>query len=123
MRMVNAHPMDDVVYTPIPDPFGTTPEPNLQPPVDLTNLRDKFADTQRRIEKLEQQVARLSSLCGALAEHNGLNGEQLTAAVAAVEKKRKEVYHCERCGKVLQRGIAKCIYCGTVHPHAAGMLP
>jgi hypothetical protein len=102
-----------------PDPFAGMPvaEPNA------CELGNRLAAAERRLVELEQKLAQVSKICGALAEVADLRGERLATALVAAEKRRAEVFTCTKCRNVLQRAIAKCIYCGATNPHVTQVLP
>ncbi len=82
---------------------------------------------KERVAALEEQQRRVSNLCAALIsliQAKGLaTDEEIATAVESVDKQRREAVLCKKCGKVLQRGLEKCIYCGETHGHVIGVLP
>lgn len=83
-------------------------------PAYILKLGEKLADAEKRLTEMDRRLRRLALQSEVLMERSGLSGEQLDALVKEREKKNAEAWHCTKCGKVLLRALAKCMYCGTI---------
>lgn len=90
-------------------------------PADTETVRRQLADALRRIAELEKRMDRLNTSCEILRaaiRKQGVVDEADFIAIGEDLKKQKEQGRhprCRKCGKVLQRSVDSCIYCGTRH--------
>lgn len=103
-------------YFPIPIPVGPDPKIGV--------LSEKISAAEKRIAELERRLNRLADVCETLREAMRKQGVVTNDDFVAIEeelagrKQNSEVRLCRKCGKVLQHGIAQCIYCGSRHGEA-----
>ena len=103
-------------YFPIPIPAGPDPKIGV--------LSEKLSAAEKRIAELERRLNRLADVCETLREAMRTQGVGTNDDFVAIEeelagrKQNSEVRLCRKCGKVLQHGIAQCIYCGSRHGEA-----
>jgi outer membrane murein-binding lipoprotein Lpp len=86
-----------------------------------SEIRD--ARLESRIEDLEAQVERLSSLVEAMWEASkgalGVTDDQLVVALDAVAERRKQVLapvRCVQCDAAIGAELDKCQFCGAASP-------
>lgn len=90
-------------------------------PADTETVRRQLADALRRIAELEKRMERLNGTCEVLRAAIRKQGVVDDAAFIALgedlKKQKEQGRHprCRKCGKVLQRSVDSCIYCGTRH--------
>lgn len=90
-------------------------------PADTDALRQPLADALRRIAELEKRTERLNATCEILRaaiRKQGIVDDAAFIALGDDLKKQKEQGRhprCRKCGKMLQRSVDSCIYCGTRH--------
>lgn len=101
------------VFFPLP-----APEPA---PADTDALRQQLADALRRIAELEKRTDRLNATCeilrAAIRKQGVVDDAEFLALGDDLKKQKEQGRHprCRKCGKVLQRSVDSCIYCGTRH--------
>lgn len=102
------------IFFPAPD----SPEPAL---ATTDALRQQLADALRRIAELEKRADRLNATCeilrAAIRKQGVVDDAEFIALGDDLKKQKEQGRHprCRKCGKVLQRSVDSCIYCGTRH--------
>jgi hypothetical protein len=94
----------------------------------ISNAKSRIGDVRQSQENLQNEVHRLQLVVEALWEllrkHNGLTDQDLIKVMNQIDavdgrldgkSSRTEVTNCSGCGKVLEKGVPKCIYCGLLH--------
>jgi hypothetical protein len=96
----------------------------------ITAAAKKAMDARSDVQVLRTAIERLvlvnRALWEIIAESQGLTEEDLLSKVNEIDlrdgvldgKIREPVKKCASCGKVLQQGYIKCIYCGTKNESA-----
>lgn len=96
-------------------------EPAAHNPAATDVLRKQLADAQRRIAELEKRMDRLNTTCeilrAAIRKQGVVDDADFIALGDDLKKQKEQGKHprCRKCGKVLQRSVDSCIYCGTRH--------
>lgn len=81
-------------------------------------LREQLRETNKKIAELEKRVTYLQGVCEtlrAVIRQQGVSDDTFIAISEDLKTKKPEALACRNCGKTLQRGIGRCIYCGSVH--------
>jgi hypothetical protein len=105
-----------MIPVPFPMPMGT-PDPARaeldEARLNLSLLRDKVAELQRRVEK---QAVLLRALFELLGEGQGVTEAGLLARFRHVEleKATAEAKLCSQCGRAINQRHNRCLYCGEV---------
>lgn len=90
-------------------------------PADTEAVRRQLADALRRIAELEKRMDRLNSTCeilrAAIRKQGVVDDAEFIALGDELKKRKEQSAHprCRKCGKVLQRSVDTCIYCGARH--------
>lgn len=90
-------------------------------PADAETVRRQLTDALRRIVELEKRMERLNATCeilrAALRKQGVVDDAEFIALCDELKKQKEQGKHprCRKCGKVLQRSVDSCIYCGTRH--------
>jgi hypothetical protein len=94
----------------------------------INRTRSLVGDVKHHHENLQDEVARLQLVVEALWEllrkHNGFTSQDLIQAMNSIDaidgrldgkSSRTGNNQCSGCGKVLEKGVPKCMYCGLLH--------
>lgn len=105
-------------FGPLDFPVPTSPE---AVPATTDAQRQQLTDALRRISELEKRVDRLTATCevlrAALRKQGVVDDAEFITLGEDLKKQKQQGNHprCRKCGKILQRSVDSCIYCGTRH--------